>query len=300
MNSPTGADAIHRALTGSLHRILIFGWLTGVMAELLPPPASSPADDERAARLAALSARRPSRPSPEPTRSSAGVDMEDRLAARFEALSARRGQNHGEPVATPGRSRSKRRHPAKGARVAALGLSLASTGGLATLFAVTNAQSGTETQAAQIVATTPAGGASAAAGSAASAAPSPAIDLAQPATPATPAAPAAPATTVPVASATVVDGGVFSNKWGVVQVQATFGSDGTLVDVAALQTPSRDGKSVRINDAAVPRLNSEALTAQSANVDTVSGATYTSNDYRRSLQSAIDAAAQAGLAVATA
>ena len=56
-----------------------------------------------------------------------------------------------------------------------------------------------------------------------------------------------------------------------------------------------DGKSVRINERAVPQLNSEALTAQSAEVDTVSGATYTSNDYRRSLQSAIDAARAAGL-----
>ena len=55
------------------------------------------------------------------------------------------------------------------------------------------------------------------------------------------------------------------------------------------------GSSVRINDRAVPQLNSEALTAQSADVDTVSGATYTSNDYRRSLQSAIDAAKAAGL-----
>jgi len=42
-------------------------------------------------------------------------------------------------------------------------------------------------------------------------------------------------------------------------------------------------------------LNSEALTVQNADVDTVSGATYTSNDYRRSLQSAIDAANAAGI-----
>ncbi len=47
-------------------------------------------------------------------------------------------------------------------------------------------------------------------------------------------------------------------------------------------------------------MNSEALTAQSANVDTISGATYTSNDYRKSLQSAIDAAVQAGIVSASA
>jgi uncharacterized protein with FMN-binding domain len=93
----------------------------------------------------------------------------------------------------------------------------------------------------------------------------------------------------------VVDGGVFHNKWGDVQVEATFAPDGTLIDLTTLQTPNRDRNSIRINDRAVPQLNSEALTAQSATVDTVSGATYTSNDYRRSLQSAIDAAKAAGL-----
>jgi uncharacterized protein with FMN-binding domain len=110
--------------------------------------------------------------------------------------------------------------------------------------------------------------------------------------------PAAPvSTTPPVAAATdaVVDGAVFHNKWGDVQVEATFAPDGTLVDVTTLQTPYRDGKSVWINDQAVPQLNSEALTAQSAAVDTVSDATYTSNDYRRSLQSAIDTARAAEL-----
>ena len=51
-----------------------------------------------------------------------------------------------------------------------------------------------------------------------------------------------------------------------------------------------DRKSVSINERALPTLIQEALTAQSADVDTVSGATYTSNSYRDSLQSAIDAA----------
>ena len=88
---------------------------------------------------------------------------------------------------------------------------------------------------------------------------------------------------------------MFHNKWGDVQVQATFAADGSLVDVTTLQTPDRDGKSVRINDRAVPQLNTEALSTQSARVDTVSGATYTSTDYRNSLQSAIDAANAAGL-----
>ena len=94
---------------------------------------------------------------------------------------------------------------------------------------------------------------------------------------------------------TVVDGGVFANKFGPVQVQATFAADGSLSSVDILQFPDQDGKSIRINDSAIPTLNNEALASQSASVDTVSGATYTTKDYERSLQSAIDAARSAGL-----
>ena len=93
----------------------------------------------------------------------------------------------------------------------------------------------------------------------------------------------------------MVDGAVFQNKWGDVQVEVTFAADGKIAEVTTLKTPYVDNKSVRINQRAVPRLNSEALTVQNADVDTVSGATYTSNDYRRSLQSAIDAANAAGI-----
>jgi len=107
-----------------------------------------------------------------------------------------------------------------------------------------------------------------------------------------PATTAAPANT---GATTVVDGAVFQNKWGDVQVEVTFAADGTIAEVTTLKTPYVDNKSVRINQRAVPRLNSEALTVQNADVDTVSGATYTSNDYRRSLQSAIDAANAAGI-----
>ena len=107
-----------------------------------------------------------------------------------------------------------------------------------------------------------------------------------------PATTAAPANT---GATTVVDGAVFQNKWGDVQVEVTFAADGSIAEVTTLKTPYVDNKSVRINQRAVPQLNSEALTVQSADVDTVSGATYTSNDYRRSLQSAIDAANAAGI-----
>ena len=47
----------------------------------------------------------------------------------------------------------------------------------------------------------------------------------------------------------MVDGGVFQNKWGDVQVEVTFAADGSMVEVTTLQTPYRDNKSVRINRA---------------------------------------------------
>jgi uncharacterized protein with FMN-binding domain len=94
---------------------------------------------------------------------------------------------------------------------------------------------------------------------------------------------------------TIVDGEVFRNRYGDVQVEATFGADGALVDIAMLRYPNSDRESVQINQYAVPRLNSEALSVQSARVNTISGATYTSNDYQRSLQSAIDIARANGI-----
>ena len=68
-----------------------------------------------------------------------------------------------------------------------------------------------------------------------------------------------------------------------------------MVTVAVEQSPDSDGKSVRINQRALPLLQSEALSAQSAKVDTVSGATYTSAAYAKSLQAAIDEARAAGV-----
>jgi uncharacterized protein with FMN-binding domain len=66
--------------------------------------------------------------------------------------------------------------------------------------------------------------------------------------------------------------------------------------VSVLRYPDGDRKSVSINNRALPRLIKETATAQSAEVDTVSGATYTSGSYRQSLQSAIDQARSAASA----
>ena len=98
-----------------------------------------------------------------------------------------------------------------------------------------------------------------------------------------------PPTTAPRTNA-VVNGSTFENQYGPVQVQATFSPNGQLVGADALQSPAGRNRSVAINQQAVPMLDSEALSVQSAQVDTVSGATYTSEGYRQSLQSAIDAA----------
>jgi uncharacterized protein with FMN-binding domain len=112
------------------------------------------------------------------------------------------------------------------------------------------------------------------------------------AAPTSPAATTAPA--APTATTTSVNGAVYSNKFGAVQIQAVFAADGSLSAVNVVQLPT-DRKSVGINNRAVPVLNSEALVAQNAKVHAVSGATYTSNDYVKSLQSAIDIARANGI-----
>jgi len=86
-----------------------------------------------------------------------------------------------------------------------------------------------------------------------------------------------------------VTGQVVSTRYGDVQVQVTM-SGGSITDVSALSLPDGDGHSMRISEAVEPMLRSEVLQAQSANIDLVSGATYTSTAYRESLQSALDAA----------
>lgn len=86
-----------------------------------------------------------------------------------------------------------------------------------------------------------------------------------------------------------VTGQVVSTRYGDVQVQVTI-SGGAITDVTALQLPGGDGHSARISEIVEPMLRSATLQAQSANIDLVSGATYTSTAYRESLQSALDAA----------
>ncbi|MEU4892619.1 FMN-binding protein [Streptomyces sp. NPDC044780] len=90
------------------------------------------------------------------------------------------------------------------------------------------------------------------------------------------------------ASATYA-GDVSNTAYGPVQVAVTV-SGGRITAVKALRTPSDRPRSQEINSYAVPQLTQEALSAQSAHIDAVSGATYTSEGYTRSLQSALDRA----------
>jgi uncharacterized protein with FMN-binding domain len=75
--------------------------------------------------------------------------------------------------------------------------------------------------------------------------------------------------------------------YGPVQVKIVETS-GRLTDIVALQLPGGDPRSTEIAAGAVPILHDEALHANSARIHVVSGATYTSNGYAQSLQSAID------------
>lgn len=86
-----------------------------------------------------------------------------------------------------------------------------------------------------------------------------------------------------------VTGGAVDTRWGPVQVKVVFnGSKITAIDV--IQQPNSNPRDQEINSQAIPILTQEALAAQSANIDAVSGASYTSEGYIGSLQSALDAA----------
>lgn len=101
------------------------------------------------------------------------------------------------------------------------------------------------------------------------------------------------ATAAPAAGDTYKDGSVagpvVNTRFGPVQVQVAI-SGGKVAEVTAIQLPFDHPRSQEISDYAEPILRSEAVQAQSAQIDLVSGATYTSIAYARSLQAALDQA----------
>jgi uncharacterized protein with FMN-binding domain len=90
-------------------------------------------------------------------------------------------------------------------------------------------------------------------------------------------------------SGTTYQGSVASTRWGDVQVSITV-VDGKITAVSVPVYPNGNGRDQEINARALPILTQETITAQSANIDTVSGATVTSDGYKESLQAAVDAA----------
>lgn len=84
-------------------------------------------------------------------------------------------------------------------------------------------------------------------------------------------------------------GNVIDTRYGPVQVSVTM-SAGRMTAVEVLRLPTENRRDREIASYAVPRLTDEAIGAQSAEIDAVSGATYTSEGYIRSLQSALDEA----------
>src|SRR3954451_11612733 len=99
-------------------------------------------------------------------------------------------------------------------------------------------------------------------------------------------------TTTTQGGSTPTSGGSYKNgsytgaaadaQWGYIQVKITV-QGGRLTNVQFLQYPNHRDRSVEINDYAMPQLTSEAIQAQNARVDLISGATDTSEAFVQSL-----------------
>ncbi|MCF3960118.1 FMN-binding protein [Streptomyces fuscigenes] len=84
-------------------------------------------------------------------------------------------------------------------------------------------------------------------------------------------------------------GSSVDTQYGPVQIQARL-THGRITSITVLRAPDRSGRDQQIAAYALPRLTREAMGAQSAHIDAVSGASYTSQGYVQSLQSALDQA----------
>ena len=170
-----------------------------------------------------------------------------------------------------------------------IALSLMGTlSGLVLLFSYHTSTSSRMVVASGATGTTPSAS-SAGAAPTPSAVPSSAAATPAPATAPTP-SPSSSSSSTPAASAAgTYTGSAVNTRWGIVQVQITV-ANGKVTASNAVQYPQNNGRDVQINAYAVPALNQEAVAAQSADIDTVSGATVTSDGYLKSLQSALDQA----------
>jgi uncharacterized protein with FMN-binding domain len=105
----------------------------------------------------------------------------------------------------------------------------------------------------------------------------------------TPTATASPSPTAQSPATKTYTGDAVDTRWGPVQVQITV-TGGKVTAAQAVQYPNGNGRDAEINSYALPVLSQEAVQKQSAQIDTVSGATLTSDGYLQSLQSALDQA----------
>jgi uncharacterized protein with FMN-binding domain len=96
----------------------------------------------------------------------------------------------------------------------------------------------------------------------------------------------APSTTPSAASYV---GSAIETRYGIVQVKVSI-TGHKITDASFVQLTAFDDRSQQINSQAAPILLQETLSAQSAQIDSVSGASYTSQGYEQSLQSALDRA----------
>lgn len=97
----------------------------------------------------------------------------------------------------------------------------------------------------------------------------------------------ATSTTAAAAAAKTATGTDVGYQYGDLEVKVTM-RNGKITDVSVVKLDVTDPRSQSIDEAAIPELRTEALSAQSAKIDGVSGASYTSAAYAQSLQSALD------------
>ncbi len=230
----------------------------------------------------------------------------DHLTGRMRPGTDSRPSDEGRHAG--GRRHPRPRHPARGARAVALTASVVATGAVAAALAYSEGAwsadddpvagaSTVQPETSPVVADSSPTTTNAASGIAASDSTPESTTATTPST--TAGATTTPDTTEPVGNVAQASGyadGIYSGtaeytEWGDVQVRVTV-ADGVIVDVEAIQYPT-GRRSSAINDEAIPMLEADAIALQTADLDVVSGATYTSWTYAASLQAALDRAVAA-------
>lgn len=104
---------------------------------------------------------------------------------------------------------------------------------------------------------------------------------------ATPPAAVSTPTTTAGATTKTITGDSIETRFGPVQVRITV-TNGKITSATAIDYPTDTPRDQQINAYAIPTLNQEAVGSTTASINMVSGATYTSDGYLQSLQSALD------------